>query len=246
MDGEEAVADAERAPHAGSDASEPGPIRPEIGPIGDFGAARGRLGRHDPVLLAWVFVVGTAAASALALDYATLHAGARVLFFASLVELAWAIPEEQAESRDGEQFVFVGVSLVAICLGLLFEGLFALASLDLGAAQLVALTGVISRLYVNYLYDDSFRAALSDPDPVTHPFITVGALTTFGLGLTVRLLAVATGGLVPSPDSTLAFFPLVAVGATAGLVAHAFDVTVIRRVKRDLDLATGDVPEESP
>jgi hypothetical protein len=179
------------------------------------------LGRFDPVVVAWVAVVGSVVLAALSLDYDVLRNGTRVLFYAVLVELAITIPEEATtEDRNAEQAFLLVTGLTAIGGGLLFEGLIGLAFGSLSATQLLALAGLGSRVYANLSQSGSLRRAVTATDRVSHPFTTVSC----GLALVLPPVAGAVvalgGGLGPVPDADSAWFVALAVVAsvTAGLV----------------------------
>jgi hypothetical protein len=179
------------------------------------------LGRFDPVVVAWVAVVVGVVLAAVSLDYDVLRNGARVLFYAVLVELAITIPEEATtENRNAEQAFLVVTGLTAIGGGFLFEGVIGLVFGSLSATQLLALAGLGSRVYANLSQSGSLRRAVTADDRVTRPFTTVSCGVGVVLPPVVGGVVALGGGLGPVPDADSAWFVALAVSAsvTAGLL----------------------------
>lgn len=183
---------------------------------------RDALDRFDPVVVAWAVVVLGVLLAATSLDYDVVRNGARVLFYAVLVEVAVTIPEEASDgSPNTEQAVLVVTGLTAIGGGFLFEGLVGLVFGALSATQLLALAGLGSRVYANLSHEGSLRRAVTVEDRVTHPFTTVSCAVGLLLPPVAGGLLALVGGVGPVPDADSVWFVALTVVAsvTAGLVA---------------------------
>ncbi|MFC5365671.1 hypothetical protein [Salinirubrum litoreum] len=179
------------------------------------------LGRFDPVVVAWIAVVTGAVLAAVSLEYDVLRNGARVLFYAVLVELAITIPEEATtEDRNAEQAFLVVTGLTTIGSGFLLEGAIGLVFGSLSATQLLALAGLGSRLYANLCHEGSLRRAVTADDRVTRPFATVSCGVALVLPPVLGGVVALGRGVGPVPDADSAWFVALAVVAsvTAGLV----------------------------
>lgn len=179
------------------------------------------------IVLAWLLVVATSGLAVALFTYDQIWWGSVILYYTFVVDVSKAYPETKVHGRDAEMLVTIGVVVGTLFLHtILLQGIKAIA-LDLGAAQVVALAALASRGYAILRAEGSLGAALENPDPITHPFTTVGSITTFSLGvlgLAGRSLLELVGAGATESGSPLGFFVLLTLGASAGLAAYFLDM----------------------
>lgn len=192
------------------------------GPLDYLSGLKERFAWVDPVVLSWIATVAFAYVSANSLDYEMLEGSLRVLFYATLFELATEIPDQRADTPNLEQLYIVLTGSGVIGIGLLVEAFATSVAGDTTPAQMLALAGLVSRLYANYATEElSLRESLFGDDYVSHPFTTVSALVMFAIPLVIKLWTFVAGkDHAPPLDTTDTYFVVVTIAATTGLVAY--------------------------
>lgn len=179
------------------------------------------------IVLAWLLVVATSGVAALLFTYDQIWWGSVILYYTFVVDLSKAYPESKVHDRDAEMLVTIGVVIGTLFLHSVLLHVIKAIALDLGAAQVIALAALASRGYAILRAEGSLEVALENPDPITHPFTTVGSITTFTLGilgLAGRSLLEVVGAGAAESGSALGFFLLLSLGASAGLAAYFLDM----------------------
>ncbi|WP_435102654.1 hypothetical protein [Halarchaeum sp. P4] len=175
---------------------------------------------RDRVVVAWSLVVAASALATLLFDYRQLWWGSVILYFTFSVDLIKEYSEFSHYGRDVETVTILGSTVAILYLHAFLLRVVDAVAVRLGAAQVLAIAGLTARAYAVLRNDGAVTAAVERPDPVSHPFMTVGALVTFLLGQTEWPLVGVLGVRVSEAGAELAFFLFVSLGATAGLLVH--------------------------